>query len=121
MAPWQPQRAFVGGTMTAVPLALLSGILLAIGGDGTDYGFYVLHFLPFATGVVTAWFVHAVDAILLTAFLSAICASALVVILGGVESIGALVHLLVPMFAAAVLGAVVGLFVRPFIRKRFGW
>jgi hypothetical protein len=119
MAPFQPKRALVVGTIVVAPLTLLAGVLFAINEETAVAGFYVLMAMPCATAFVTAWFLHAVDAILLTTFLAALGVLLIGALVIGFESLVMMHHLAVWMFAATAIGAILGLLVRPWIRARF--
>lgn len=117
MAPWQPKRAFVGGTLTTLPFALASGVLFGIGGDAAAIGFYVLLAGSLVTGVITAWHLHAIYAILLTVSLSSIGLVLVLGIFGGLHGIAGMLHVAPLLFIASVPGAIIGLFTRRVVRE----
>ncbi len=117
MPQYQRKRGLVAGALVALPLMLLSG--LAFAWEITaPYASLALLALSIATAFVTACYVHAVDAILWSSFLSAFAIGVLFFLIFGIEHLMVMPHLVPWMFGAAVLGAILGLFVRPFVRKR---
>src|SRR5438552_14076939 len=117
MAPFQPTRAFVFGTLTATPLAVASGILFEIGGAAAAYGFYPLLAMPYLAGIVSGWFLHGISAVMLTAVLSASF-----IYLVGFFTIGRAVlekpwQLQILLLCGAALGPIIGLLTRPLVRK----
>jgi len=119
MAPYEPKRALAAGVSTALPFAVAAGIMLVIGGDVSAYAFFVLIAMAFVIGLVTAFFLHAVGAILLTGLISIVVTAAMLGIVGGLENMTALWFLATPLFAGDIVGAVVGLLFRWYVRKLF--
>jgi len=70
MPPSKPLNAILGGAMVALTLGPIGGGLIVASSETEWLGVYVLLALPFAIAIVTAWFVHAIDAMLITAILS---------------------------------------------------
>ncbi|MBI1831798.1 MAG: hypothetical protein HYR84_10145 [Planctomycetes bacterium] len=118
MAPYEPKRALTAGVLAALPFALTAGILLGIGGEAAAYAFFALIAMPLVAGIVTAWFLHAVGAMVLTGVLSIFFTSAVLGIVGGIDNLAALSLLAAPLFAADAIGAIAGFLMRPFVRRR---
>jgi len=118
MRPFRPFRGLLVGAMVAAPLTLVSGLLCMLDRRGEPYAGIALIALPFVTACVSAWYVHAVDAILVSILLSALGVFLIGVLVLGLDSLLARYEFGGWMFAAAVVGASVGIFVRPFARRR---
>lgn len=116
MPPRQPRRALLASITIAAPMTLLA--ILAYAFDTTAaYAWMILLALSACTAFAASCYVHAVEAILFGVFMTAL---AIVVtrFFVGIEKVQVLTMMLPWLFAAAVGGAIVGIFVRPFLRGR---
>lgn len=118
MAPFQPVRAFVFGTITATPLAVASGVLFELGGAAASFGFYPLLALVYFTGIATGWFLHGIIAIILTAVLSGGFIFLVGFFTAGPAILAQPWPLQILLLCGAALGPIIGLLTRPLVRKR---
>jgi hypothetical protein len=114
MTPSEPCRAVFIATMTAIPIALLSGALLASGEHTAAWGVYAFIALPFVSATAAAWFVHAINAIMIAGILSAI---ALLAIGWLCDCLPGLLMLWPYVGSATAAGGIVGLFARAILRR----
>jgi hypothetical protein len=114
MTSTQPRYAVIGGVIVAAVFALASAGLIVAGPETAMWGVYLLLALPVAAGVVTGWYLHAVDAMLLTAFLAAVAFFAIGL---GLDVIRGLVYFLPPLFIGTLVGPVVGFLTRRLVRR----
>jgi hypothetical protein len=120
MFRFRPFRAFMYGLAVAGPLTLLTGVLYTFE-TTTPYARIALLMLPFLSALATAMLVHAVDAIIWATILSYLGAMLIGFLVVGFEYMIEILwsNLGTYMFAAAVLGAIVGIFLRPWVRARY--
>ena len=85
------------------------------------YGWIGLLVLPFLSAFATVMLVHAVDAIIWATILSYLGAMLIGFLVVGYEYMIVMLasQLGTYMFAAAVLGAIAGIFLRPWVRARY--
>ena len=119
MAPFQPVRAFVFGTITAAPLAVTSGILFELGGAAASFGFYPLLALVYLTGIVSGWFLHGINAVMLTTVLSGCFIFLVGFFTAGPAILAQAWPLQILLLSGAAIGPILGLLTRPYIRKHF--
>jgi hypothetical protein len=120
MPPNEPKRALVVGAITAAPLTVVSGLLFAIGGAAEAYALWLVAAVPFVTALTTAQYLHAFHAILLASTFSIIAFALIAVSGGGPPFLAAVTAALPVLFGAAVIGAILGLLLRPLVRKMVG-
>ena len=117
MAPRKHQRALLAGVLVAMPLTLLAGVAYAVEATA-PYAWITLLLLPAAIAFVGARYVHAVDAILYASLHSAFSVFLICRFVLGLEHAVTMYLLAMGMFGAAVAGAILGLFARPWLRGR---
>jgi len=114
MTPSKPANAILGGAMVALILGPIGGSLNFASSETDGLGVYVLLALPFAIAIVTAWFVHAIDAMLITSILSA----STLILVGWLCDCGELLVLMLPRLCVSmVAGAFAGVIVRAACRR----
>lgn len=116
MPPRQPRRALLASITLAAPMTLL--VIMAYAFDTTAaYAWIILLVLSIVTAFAASWYVHAVEAILFSVFMTGL-AVVVTRFFVGIEKVQGLTMMLPWLFAAGVVGAIVGIFVRPFLRGR---
>jgi hypothetical protein len=114
VSPWR--KALACGTLTAAGLGVLGAAIVGYGSSLTDLGWIVLFYLPLPIALVVAYFIHAVNAIMLSSVLT-LLAWFPVAVSKGAEVMFAPV--LVPWITLPCLvgGALAGAMLRIFVRK----
>jgi len=111
MAASKIWRAIVVGTLITVLMSALCGVLVFANSEATGYVFLAL---PFAVAVVTAWYVHAIDAMLISAALT----TAAFLLIGWLCDYMEHLIIMLPMIGASLVGgAILGLLIRAYIRR----
>ena len=114
----QPLRALIAGATVAAPLTLISGLFLTLGERGLPLAAITLILLALATACLMTQYVHAVDAILMTALLAGVGVFLIGILVLGLEALLARYEFGGWMFAAIVGGAIAGIFVRAGLRRK---
>jgi hypothetical protein len=113
------RHGFLWGFCVAGGMGLLGAALIEAGSPFSDVGWIVLVFLSLPTGLVVAYYVHAVDSIMMTAVLAVVAWLPLIAlesphVIAGIGWVGS------TMLSGAVVGALAGAILRSFVRRRTG-
>jgi hypothetical protein len=102
----KPLRALLASALIAVVSTVISGGFIFAQGPS---GIYVFAVMPFTIALVAAWYVHAIDAMLIS---TALTAGAMLLLGWLLDCIGSLAWLLPDICVALVAGAILGVLVR---------